>query len=221
MSQGAAGDFVKSLKEKISRTKDKIKSKRNLLQDSLNLILDCFTKDSQVEVRSVRDFEINELATYFDMYIQDDVEATISRILEAGGISYQKLSLDDYKFVFVVDLENKLLVSGNPHNLISLEIISKKLKTYKFRVTVCDRGLCYSVHNWGYHQINFWYVYQGLLNKESLSIRGADRSKKKAKFQDFSSDLEAVVKFNDSGQTESLDLLPKKRKKNSESLYNT
>lgn len=221
MSQSAAGDFVKSLRDKISRTKDKIQTKRNLLQESLEYILNFFSDPIETEIRSVRNFEINEIATYFDMYVANDLEETISQILTSNGIEFQKASLNDYKCVFVLDLENKLLSSGSTHNLISLEVCSKRLKTYKFKVSICDDDFCFSVFDWGYHEIKFWCYLNGKLGLETLNIRGVDRSKKKLKIKNITEEIDAIVHFDDSGKGESLDLLPKKRKKNTEESYNT
>jgi hypothetical protein len=221
MSHSAAGDFVKSLRDEISRKKEKIQNKRNLLQESLDLILGFFADRPDMEVRSVRNFEINEIATYFDMYVGDDLEKTISKILSETQIKYQKLSLSDYKCVFVIDLETKLLSSGNTHNLISLEVCSKRLKTYKFKVSICDANFCFSVFDWGYHEIRFWFYSEGKLNLELLNIRGADRSKKKLRIKNFINEIDAVIHFNESGKGESLDLFPKKRKKSTEIPYNT
>jgi len=221
MSHSAAGDFVKSLRDEISRKKEKIQNKRNLLQESLDLILGFFADRPDMEVRSVRNFEINEIATYFDMYVADDLEKTISKILSETQIKYQKLSLSDYKCVFVIDLETKLLSSGNTHNLISLEVCSKRLKTYKFKVSICDDNFCYSVFDWGYHEIRFWLYSGGKLNLELLNIRGADRSKKKLRIKNFINEIDAVIHFNESGKGEFLDLFSKKRKKSTEITYNT
>ncbi len=221
MSQSAAGDFVKSLRDEITRKKEKIQTKRNLLQESLDLILGFFSQCDDTEVRSVRNFEINEIATYFDMYIPDNVEQTISRILTDKKINFQRLELNDYKCVFVIDLERNLLSSGNVHNLISLEVCSKRLKTYKFKVSICEDDFCYSVFDWGYHEIKLWCYFDGKLNLNTLNIRGADRSKKKLKIKDFTEEIDAVVRFNETGRGESLDLFPKKRKKNEEASYNT
>lgn len=221
MSQSAAGDFVKSLRDEITRKKEKIQTKRNLLQESLDLILGFFSQCDDTEVRSVRNFEINEIATYFDMYIADNVEQTVSRILTDKKINFQRLELNDYKCVFVIDLERKLLSSGNVHNLISLEVCSKRLKTYKFKVSICEDDFCYSVFDWGYHEIKLWCYFDGKLNLNTLNIRGADRSKKKLKIKDFTEEIDAVVHFNETGRGESLDLFPKKRKKNEEASYNT
>lgn len=221
MSQSAAGDFVKSLRDKISRTKDKIQTKRNLLQESLEYILNFFSDRTETEIRSVRNFEMNGIATYFDMYVADNLEETISQILSSNGIKFQRASLNDYKCVFVIDLENKLVSSGSSHNLISLEVCSKRLKTYKFKVSICDDDFCFSVFDWGYHEIRFWCYSSGKLNLETLNIRGVDRSKKKLKIKNFTEEIDAVVHFDDSGKGESLDLLPKKRKKNTEESYNT
>jgi hypothetical protein len=119
MSQGAADDFVRSLREEISNKKNKIKGKRNILQDSANLLLEIFNKSNQIELRSIRSFEIDEIATYFDVYVEKDFSETISEILNSAGIPYKKLILYDYKCVFIIDLENRIASSGSSMNLFN------------------------------------------------------------------------------------------------------
>ena len=61
MSEDTAGIFVKKLKDRIDKEKKLTLRKRLLLQESLNLILELFSADSSLEIRSIRDFETNEV----------------------------------------------------------------------------------------------------------------------------------------------------------------
>jgi hypothetical protein len=221
MSQGAADDFVRSLREEISNKKNKIKGKRNILQDSANLLLEIFNKSNQIELRSIRSFEIDEIATYFDVYVEKDFSETISEILNSAGIPYKKLILYDYKCVFIIDLENRIASSGSSMNLFSLEVFSKRLKTYKVKIMPCEHDLCYSVYDSIYHEIKFWYYMNGNLSLLSFSIRGVDRTKKRTKIPNITETLDGFISFDQSGKFEKLELIENKRKKNSSLLYNS
>jgi len=220
MSQGAADDFVRSLREEISNKKNKIKGKRNILQDSANLLLEIFNKSNQIELRSVRNFEIDEIATYFDMYVEKDFSETISEILNSTGIPYKKLTLYDYKCVFIINLENRITSSGSSINLFSLEVFSKRLKTYKIKITSCENDLFYSVYDSIYHEIKFWYHMNDNLSLSSFSLRGIDRTKKRTKIANITETLDGFISFDQSGKFEKLELIENKRKKNSSLLYN-
>lgn len=221
MSQSVAGDFVKSLREDITKKKDRIKNKRNLLQDSLNFIIEFLSKSGDAEIRSIRNFEINEIATYFDVHIPEDLLETFSKILDANGIKYLSSKLQDYKCVFIIDLEDRIVSSGSEHNYFSLEVYSKRLKTYKIRISPCQDNLAYSVFDSSYHEVKFWYTHNNSIHIGKISLRGIDRSKNKIKFKDVSDVFDCTLFLSDSGQFESLDLFHKKRKKTKEESYNT
>ena len=84
MSQSAAGDFVKSLRDEITRKKEKIQTKRNLLQESLDLILGFFSQCDDTEVRSVRNFEINEQKIECDIENLNPIKLTEEILLKCG-----------------------------------------------------------------------------------------------------------------------------------------
>jgi hypothetical protein len=120
----------------------------------------------------------------------------------------------------VIDLEDKIRSSGNSKNLFSLEVVSKRLKTYKVKISLCD-DFCYSIFDSIYHEIKFWYYLNNNLYIGNFNLRGLDRSKKKIKISDIVDGLDGLIYFSESGQLENVNLFPSKRKKNKESLYNT
>ena len=213
MSRSIAGSFVQSLKEKISEEKSQTKKKRIHLQDSLNIIIELFKTNSNLEIRSIRDFETSEVTCFVDVYSPDDIFDTISLALVKSNILHTKEILHDYKCVFVIDLEDKIISSGELHNTFYIEVFSKRLKTYKLKISPCDPKFSYSVFDKGYHEIKYWYHDNMEIKKVFTSLRGLDRDKKKAKIISDENGHEIIIEFNDLGEAESFNLFNKKGRK--------
>ena len=214
MSERIAGDFVKSLKEKLDQEKSQIQKKRILLQDTMNLILDSFRLSSDLEIRTIRDFETSDLSCFVDVYSPSEIYESISTALERSDIQHTKELLGDYKCVFIIDLEKRLVASGSPHNVFSIEVFSKRLKTYKLKISHCDPKFCYSVFDKNYHEIKYWYHENLKITSRSLSLRGLNRDKKKVKILEDLFDI--TVFFNEMGEMSNFNLFPKKGRKNKE-----
>jgi hypothetical protein len=215
MSERISGDFVKSLKEKLDREKSQIQKKRILLQDSLNIILDSFRSNSDLEIRTIRDFETSEISCFVDLYSPSEIFESVGSSLEKSNIPHTKSMLGDYKCVFIVDLESRLIASGTPHNVFSIEVFSKRLKTYKIRISHCDPKFCYSVFDKNYHEVKFWYHENLNIFTKSITLRGLDRDKKKVKISDDPS-YSITIAFNETGEMSNFNLFPKKREKKQE-----
>jgi hypothetical protein len=89
------------------------------------------------------------------------------------------------------------------------------------KISPCEKDVCYSIFDKGYHEIKFWYKAEDQILLHTINLRGIDRKKNKVKIKDLSTDLEGILIFNDTGQIETFDLFPKRRKKIEESSYNT
>ena len=214
MSRDISGNFVRSLKEKISQEKDKEQKKRIHLQDSLNIILDIFSKSTNLEIRTIRDFEISEVACFIDVYSPDDFLQTLSSAFEECNIPFTSEMLHDYKFVLIVDLEARLISSGSLHNTFSIEVFSRRLKTYKIKISPCDSKFSYSVYDKGYHEVKYWFQENMAIEKSSILLRELDREKKKHKILDKNNGHQISLDFDDLGEVENFILFPKGRRKN-------
>ena len=84
--------------------------------------------------------------------------------------------LGEYKCLFILDLENRLVASGNPHNMISLEIFSKRLRTFKIKISQCDSKFGYSVFEKNYHEIKYWLYENSGINVESIRLKDFNRN---------------------------------------------
>jgi hypothetical protein len=214
MSESIAGNFVRSLKEKLSEEKSQIQKKRILLQDSLNIILDVFRTHSDLEIRTIRDFETSEISFFVDVYSPSDQYETIKTALERSGMLTNSTMLGEYKCLFIVDLGDKLVASGNPHNIFSVEIFSKRLRTFKIKISYCDPNFSYSVFDKNYHEIKYWYYENCEINIKSIKLRDFNRDLKKIKVFDAEPGHDITMTFNETGELDSFNLFQKKRRKN-------
>ena len=214
MSESIAGNFVRSLKEKLSEEKSQIQRKRILLQDSFDIILDVFRTHSDLEIRTIRDFETSEISFFVDVYSPSDQYESIETALEKSGILMNSTMLGEYKCLFIVDLENRLIASGNPHNIFSIEIFSKRLRTFKIKISHCDPNFTYAVFEKNYHEIKYWYYENCSIEVKSIRLKDFDRDKEKINISDDETNHEIEMEFNEIGELDNFNLSQKKRRKN-------
>ena len=214
MSESIAGNFVRSLKEKLSEEKSQIHRKRILLQDSFDIILDVFRTHSDLEIRTIRDFETSEISFFVDVYSPSDQYESIKTALEKSGILINSTMLGEYKCLFIVDLENRLIASGNPHNIFSIEIFSKRLRTFKIKISHCDPNFTYAVFEKNYHEIKYWYYENCSIEVKSIRLKDFDRDKEKINISDDETNHEIEMEFNEIGELDNFNLSQKKRRKN-------
>jgi len=214
MSESIAGNFVRSLKEKLSEEKSQIQRKRILLQDSFDIILEVFRTHSDLEIRTIRDFETSEISFFVDVYSPSDQYESIKIALEKSGILINSTMLGEYKCLFIVDLENRLIASGNPHNIFSIEIFSKRLRTFKIKISHCDPNFTYSVFEKNYHEIKYWYYENCSIEVKSIRLKDFDRDKEKINISDDETNHEIEMAFNEIGELNNFNLSQKKGRKN-------
>jgi hypothetical protein len=214
MSESIAGNFVRSLKEKLSEEKSQIQRKRILLQDSFDIILEVFRTHSDLEIRTIRDFETSEISFFVDVYSPSDQYESIKIALEKSGILINSTMLGEYKCLFIVDLENRLIASGNPHNIFSIEIFSKRLRTFKLKISHCDPNFTYSVFEKNYHEIKYWYYENCSIEVKSIRLKDFDRDKEKINISDDETNHEIEMAFNEIGELNNFNLSQKKGRKN-------
>ena len=214
MERSAARDFVKSLSEKLTLEKDRVKKSRIHLQDSLNIILEILRKDSNLEIRAIRDFETNEVACFVDVYSPEDFLDSLTSAMQKNGITGSSQRLNDYKFVFIVDLENRIISSGYDHNIFSMEVVSKRLKTFKVKISPCDPKFSYSVYEKNYHQIKYWFHDELKIQSSSVELKNFDRDDHDLRILDeFGNQIKMTL--NDLGEMETFLISTKKgRRKN-------
>jgi len=212
MNSGASDDFVSGLKSKIHDDKIHSEFKKNILQDALECALDTFSSNPEIQVRNSRNFDSKEFCFFVDINSETSLEESISKCLSDSKIPYKKLNLDDYKWVFQIDLEKRIVSSGNPHNVFFIEIYSKRLSLHKVKFSICDFGFKYSIFDSGYHNFKFWVFDKGFSSYD-IPLRGIDRAKKKQKMETEDGRFSLSFGLNVDGNITSLELSRKKGKK--------
>lgn len=214
MSKKLSGIFVETLKEKIREEKSHEKKKRILLQDSLNIILEMLSLDSNLEIRSIRDFETSEIASFIDVYSPEDLLNSIGSILNSSGIEYSFRILDDYKFVLIIDLGKRVISSGSARNLFSLQVISKRLKTFKVKISPCEGKFFYSLFEKNYHEIKYWYYKDSEISVCSIPLGKIPRDKRSI-LEDHEHGFTVTLDFDDLGMLNNFNLSLKRGRKKS------
>lgn len=64
----ATRDFVKSLKETLNENKEKEIFQRNLLNESLEYFISILKGSNDIDVRSIKNFETNEITCFLNLY---------------------------------------------------------------------------------------------------------------------------------------------------------
>lgn len=197
---GVSENFVNNLRNKLTDQKIKDEFKRNVLQDALECILEIFKKSDDIEVRTIRDFETKEVCFFVDLYSKTPIEDSLSECFSLAKIPYKKIHLMDYKWAFQIDLGDKIISSGNPHNLFFVEIYSKRGSVQKVRFSICNKDLNFSIFDKGYHYCKFWAFYENDFDLYEVSLRTIDRSKKKQKCETDDKKYAVSIQLNDLGE---------------------
>lgn len=222
MAKGASEVFVKGLKNKISEKNIKEEFDRNILQNSLMYLVDLFKLESEgdLQVRTVRDFQIKEVCFFIDVVSKYPIEDALTSCFIHNKIPGLFKKLDDNKCIFRIDLENRLITSGNNHNYFFIEIYSKRGFTYKIKLSLCERDLNYSLYEKGYHYIKFWTFEENKFEDYEISLRKIDRKKKSQKIETPDEKYIASISLNDIGELNNFELSKKKRRKKEDLDYN-
>lgn len=214
MSEDTAGIFVKKLKDRIDKEKKLTLRKRLLLQESLNLILELFSADSSLEIRSIRDFETNEVSCFVDLYSPNDLLESLSASLESSEIDFKKEILNDYKFLIIFDLGSRLITSGRKINLFYFEVVSKRLRTFKIKISPIGPIFFYSIFEKNYHEVKYWIYDDGGILISSIVLNNLNRSKKRHKILDQSGKYLVTIELDLLGSVKDLKIKRKGEEKN-------
>jgi hypothetical protein len=215
---GASEVFVKGLKNKLIDEKIQDEFKRNLLQDALEYILEIFKKSDNIEVRTIRDFETKDVCLFLDLHSKIPIEDSFSECFSQHNIEHKKIHLDDYKWVFQIDLEDKIISSGNPHNLFFVEIHSKRGNSQKVKFSIFNKDFNFSIFDKAYNHCKFWVFSDKNFEKYELSLRSIDRGKRKQKLDTPDNKYTASFHLNDLGE---INLIEISKKRGGKSKFNT
>jgi hypothetical protein len=221
MGIGAAYDFVKNLKNKMLDNKIHEMFKMNLLQDGVEYLSGILGKSEGLNLRSVSQFESRDFCFFIGLVFEGDPIETLKRILLENEIPYELGEPYGDRFVFRIDLENRIISSGSSHNFFFLDVYSKRESLYKIRISFHDphQILKYQVVDKNYQDFTFWVFdednfkyYQISLNDVNLNY--IERNKRKHKMDSTDGKYLMQIRLNDFGEMNFLELSKKKRRKN-------
>ena len=90
--KGTSEDFVKSLKDKISKKEKKETFYRNLLQDSLDYFISVIKKSAEIEIRSIKNFKTHEVSCFLNLYSENEnIPELILGMLNREGFQFNNI----------------------------------------------------------------------------------------------------------------------------------
>lgn len=198
-------DFVESLKIILQEKKNNQEFKKNILQESLNFCIDFLKLENDFIVKSIKDYDSKYSSFYVDVLSDQNLAEKIKFVLQKNYLKIWTQDLSDFKSIFLIDLGPRLVISGSQHNLVFVEIVSKKYSQYKLKFTLCNPGVNFSVFEKNFYYVKFWtYELSRGFSVYELKLNGLDRNKKKHKIQTEDKKFQVSMNLNDMGEFVSL-----------------
>jgi hypothetical protein len=180
--KGTSEDFVKSLKEKISKKEEKETFYRNLLQDSLDYFISIIKKSPEIEIRSIKNFKTNEVSCFLNLYSEsENIPSLISGMLNKEGFQFDNIELDSKRSLYLINFGQRILSSGNGDNWFFFEFHFKGKYLFDLKITPKIDDLSYFIYESKYHSIKFWMCDHLELCQHEISLRSVNRDKNKTK----------------------------------------
>lgn len=208
---GASEDFVNALKSKISDTKIHEQVKRNLLSDAFDVLISGFRNSSTIQVKNVKDFETKDLVLFADLISTSSIRESVIEVFNELKIIFTAFDIDEFRTVFLIDLEKRVISSGSSHNLFIFDIAYKKAITHKARITIHQSDLEYSIYDKDYHFVKFWVLDRKEFKIYTLFVREGEPTRRK-KLQTDDEKYGVLVLFNDKDEINSIELTRRKNK---------
>ena len=217
MCSWISDDFVNGIKNKI--TDDEIHSefKKNILLETIDFLVESFEKSGKISFKGIKNYEEKESCFFLDFCTEFNLNDLICSSLNESSISYTNQELVDYRSVFLIDLEGRLVTSGHKHNLFNLEIYSKRTSVYKLKISIHTPDLNYSLFDRGYHKCKFW-VFDKTFSVYDVSLKNIKRDRKTQKVETDDGKYSVSLILNEIGELNSIKLSRKREKKRKVSL---
>ena len=212
-NSGASETFVKILKDKISQDKEKDQVLRNVLQEGLDLILGFLGQN--LEIRNLKNFEINEICSYFDVYSKNNIDLDILDCLQKNSVEYKKHDLFENRVLFFVNLENKVsLFSSIIKPKFFIQVFYKKGNLYRIKFFLHNKGINFSIYENNYHFFKIWVYDSGNFYDYTVPLKGISRDKKKQKRTTSDRKYSVTIFLNENGEVDKAEVSKIKSKNN-------
>jgi hypothetical protein len=200
-------DFVKSLKDKILRTKKKEEFQRNILQDSLEYLILLFNSSGEIDIKSTKNFETSEISCFLNLYSEsENITETISNILKDSNVPFRIKDIGKRKTIFLVDFGGNLISSGREHDWVYVEFYFKGKHIFEAKLTLLKSDLEYFIFDKQYFNIGIWLCDHLEMKSYDVQIMSSDRKKRSMRKQ-LDEKYNLVVGFDQTGEVEKIKIL--------------
>jgi len=200
-------DFVKSLKDKILRTKKKEEFQRNILQDSLEYLILLFNASGEIDIKSTKNFETSEISCFLNLYSEsENIPETISNILKNSNVPFRIKDIGKRKTIFLVDFGGNLISSGREHDWVYIEFYFKGKHIFEAKLTLLKSDLEYFIFDKQYFNIGIWLCDHLEMKSYDVQIMSSDRKKRSMRKQ-LDEKYNLVVGFDQTGEVEKIKIL--------------
>jgi hypothetical protein len=207
-------DFVKSLKDKILRTKKKEEFQRNILQDSLEYLILLFNTSGEIDIKSTKNFETSEISCFLNLYSEsENITETISNILKNSNVPFRIKDIGKRKTIFLMDFGGNLISSGREHDWVYVEFYFKGKHIFEAKLTLLKSDLEYFIFDKQYFNIGIWLCDHLEMKSYDIQIMSSDRKKRSMRKQ-LDEKYNLVVGFDQTGEVEKIKILKIGSKKN-------
>lgn len=200
-------DFVKSLKDKILRTKKKEEFQRNILHDSLEYLILLFNSSGEIDIKSTKNFETSEISCFLNLYSEsENITETISNILKDSNVPFRIKDIGKRKTIFLVDFGGNLISSGREHDWVYVEFYFKGKHIFEAKLTLLKADLEYFIFDKQYFNIGIWLCDHLEIKSYDVQIMSSDRKKRSMRKQ-LDEKYNLLVGFDQNGEVEKIKIL--------------
>jgi hypothetical protein len=206
-------DFVKSLKDKILRTKKKEEFQRNILQDSLEYLILLFNASGEIDIKSTKNFETSEISCFLNLYSEsENITETISDMLKNSNIPFRIKDIGKRKTIFLMDFGGNLISSGREHDWVYVEFYFKGKHIFEAKLALLKSDLEYFIFDKQYFNIGIWLCDHLEMRSYDVQIMSSDR-KKRSMRKKLDEKYNLVVGFDQTGEVEKIKILKNREQK--------
>jgi len=169
-----------SVRDILNKKKKDDNTRRIILRDIFDSLINYLKNSGKAEIRNVKDFETNEMSYLLNLYLEsDNIYADFYEILENNGIVLDRHEIDSKNSLYVANFGKIMLSNLNLDSIcfLELKITGKYFST--LRITLKAEDISYRVYDTNYFYLKFW-VFDGInFSNHDIQIRTQDRNKNK------------------------------------------
>lgn len=175
-----SGDFVNSVRDILNKKKKDDNTRRIILRDIFDSLINYLKNSGKAEIRNVKDFETNEMSYLLNLYLEsDNIYADFYEILENNGIVLDRHEIDSKNSLYVANFGKIMLSNLNLDSICFLELKITGKYFFTLRITLKAEDISYRVYDTNYFYLKFW-VFDGInFSNHDIQIRTQDRNKNK------------------------------------------